>query len=150
MFKTLNGRHRIKLSGGWTLLVRWYAVCPVLMLFVRFSCVRNSVGILYVSVDVRFTRVVNGQLQDMYWSSSDECCMCILWSFNERFVRFLYRTYSFYPIYIPYTYVNWPFSVSYLSGSYALLTTSATTFTALPPPAKRFSHFFCPFGVRYL
>ena len=31
MFKTSNGRHRNKISGGRTLLVRWYAVCPVLM-----------------------------------------------------------------------------------------------------------------------
>ena len=141
MFKTSNGRHRMKMSGGWTLLVRWYAVCPVLMRFVRFSCVRHPVGILYVFVDVRSTCVVNGKLQDMYWSSPDECRMCILWSFDERFDRFLCATYSFYPLYILYTYVSWPFSISYLSGTYALLTTSATTFTALPKPDKRFSHF---------
>ena len=29
-----------------------YAVCPVLLPFVWFSCVQHSEGILYVSVDV--------------------------------------------------------------------------------------------------
>ena len=125
MFKTSNGRHRIKMSAGWTLLVRWYAVCPVLMRFVRFSCVWHPVGILYVSVDVISNGVVNGQLQDIYWSSPDECRVCILWSFNERCVHFLYGTYSFCPLCIHYTYVNWPFFGSYLSGTYALITTSA-------------------------
>ena len=37
---------------------------PVLVRFVRFSCVRHPVGILYVSVDVRSTSVVNGQPRD--------------------------------------------------------------------------------------
>ena len=47
MFKTSNGRHRINIYGGCTLLMRWYAVCPVLVWFVRFSCVWHPVGILY-------------------------------------------------------------------------------------------------------
>ena len=45
MFKSSNGRHRINMYGGLTLLV-W---------LVRFSCVRRPVGILYISVDVRST-----------------------------------------------------------------------------------------------
>ena len=53
MFKTLNGHHRM--YGGLTLLMRLYAVCPVLVLFVLFSCVWHTVGILYVSVDVLST-----------------------------------------------------------------------------------------------
>ena len=129
MFKTSNGGHRIKMSGGWTLLVRWYAVCPFLMRFVPFSCFRHPVGILYISVDFLSTYVVNSHLQDIYWSSPDECRMCILWSFNERCVRFLCGTYSFCPLYICYTYVNWPFFVRYLSGTYALIATSAMTST---------------------
>ena len=36
------------------------AVCPVLM------CVRRPVDILCISVDVRSTRIVNGQLQNRY------------------------------------------------------------------------------------
>ena len=34
------------------------------MRFIRFSCIQHSVGILYVSVDVRSTLIVNGQLQE--------------------------------------------------------------------------------------
>ena len=51
--------------------VRWMNVtCGLVcglsgMRFVRFSCVWHHVGILYVSVDLRSTRVVNGQQQDM-------------------------------------------------------------------------------------
>ena len=55
MFKTLNGRQRINMYGGGTLLMRWYAVCPFLMRFVQFSLFWHPVGILYVSVDVRST-----------------------------------------------------------------------------------------------
>ena len=53
--------------------------------------------------------------------------MRILWSFNERFVCFLYGTYSFCPLYICYTNVSRPFFVRYLLSTYALLTTSAST-----------------------
>ena len=31
MLKTSNGSHRINMYGGRTLLMRWYAVCPVFM-----------------------------------------------------------------------------------------------------------------------
>ena len=64
MFKTSKGPHGINMSSGWTLLVRCYAVCPVLVWFFRFLCVQHPVGVLYVSVDVSSTCIVNGQLQD--------------------------------------------------------------------------------------
>ena len=52
--------------------------------------------------------------------------------------------------FICYTSVTRTLVDSSLSGTYALLTTSVTTYTALPPPDKRFLYFFCLFGVRYL
>ena len=34
---------------------------------------------------------------------------CVPWPFDKRFVRFLYGTYSFCPLYIRYSSVSWPF-----------------------------------------
>ena len=51
--------------------VRWMNVTHALVcglsgsrVIVQFSCIQHPVGILYVSVDVPSTLVVNGQLQD--------------------------------------------------------------------------------------
>ena len=58
------------------------------------------------------------------FSLSPDWSKCVLWSFNERFIRCIYGTHSFCPLYIRYSsskYVSWPFFVRYLAVKYALL-----------------------------
>ena len=59
MFKTSNGRHRIKMSGGWTLLVRLYAVCLVL---VRSASCRYPVCIRWCPFDLTCERSTTGHV----------------------------------------------------------------------------------------
>ena len=91
---------------------------------------------------------------------------CVLWSFNGRFIRSIFGTYSFCSLYTRNSYgkVRW-FAVlcPLLSVTYALLMRfmrSLHVSRRPSSPPRQFSspddhriniflHFFCPFGVRY-
>ena len=115
------------------------AVWPVLM---RSASCRYPVCILWCPFNLSCERSTTGLVKE----------------FHERVphansVRFLYGTYSFCPIYNCNMYVSWPFFVHYLFGTYALITTSVSTFTATETTSitgKTFFAFFCQFRIRYL
>ena len=116
-------------------LSRSRAVCTVLL---RLASCRYPLCIHWCLLYLSFERSTTGQVTEFL----DVYRMRILWSFNEHFVWFLYGAYSFSPLYICYTYVSWPLFVRYLLGMYALLATSASTFTATETTAVTGLTFF--------
>ena len=116
--------------------MRWYVVYPVPVRFVRFSCIRHPVGILYVSINVRSTSVVNGQRigldkphtrtgNRVSWTSA-ACPFC------DRSTNVLSVSYTVHIRFVRYTSVHSP------------------PLRRLPSPDKHFLQIFCPFGVHYL
>ena len=125
--------------------MRWYAVCPVLVRFVRFSLFRHPVGILYVSVDVRLTSVVNGQYRTgnrVSWART-ACAFCdrstnvlsVSYTVHIRFVRYTSAT---------HTLVDRSLSVTCLvpMRSLRLPRRHSPPLRRLPSPCKHFFVFF--------
>ena len=65
LFKTMNGRHWIKMLEDERHLCVGMRFVRSRAVNVQFSYVGHPVGILYVCVDGHSTQVVNGHLQDM-------------------------------------------------------------------------------------
>ena len=153
MFKTSNGRHRINTNGGWRLLMLWYEVCPVLVRFVWFSCVRHPVGILYVPL--MFVRpelwTVNCLTGNRVSKTSTAYSIC------DRSATVLSVSYTVHIRFVCYisvtrTFVDCSLSVTCLvcMRSLRLPLRSSMPLRRLSSPDKQFMHFFCPFGIRNL
>ena len=134
----------------WMNVTHWHAVCPVLVRFVRFSCVWHPVGILYVSVDVRCERSTTGQVTEIPRRVPHAHSVIV----QRRFVRFFYGTYSFF---FRYTSVTRTLLGRSLSVTCSVRMCSSRLPRRHSPPLRRvpstYKHFlqiFCPFGVRYL
>ena len=120
------------------------AVCPILVRFVRFSCGLSdshcfnilSLSCIYPLMSVRPALwTVNYRTGNRVSWTSTICAFC------NRSTNVLFVSYTVSNIRFVRTYVNWPFFVRYLLGTYVLLTTSASTFTA----SKTTKIFYWPF-----
>ena len=100
IIKALNGRHRINMQGGWTLLMRWYVVCLVLVRFVRFSCIRHPVCIRWCPFALSCERSTTRQVTELPGWVTHAHYVIIQWtlyvsySVHIRFVRYTSVTYT--------------------------------------------------------
>ena len=112
-----------------------YAVCPVPVRFVRFPCVRHPVGILYVSVDVRSTRI-NYRTGNRVPGTSTACALC------DHSTNVLSVSYTVHIRFVRYTSVTLTLGDRSLSVTCSVHMRSIQLPQRLPSPNKHFLHFF--------
>ena len=140
MFKTSNGRHRLIGPVGERYSCVRYAVCPVVVRIVRFSCVQHPVGILYVSVDV--CERINYRTGNRVPGTSTACAFC------DHSTNVLSVSYTVHIRFVRYTSVTLTLVDRSLSITCSVRMRSLQHLRRLPSPDKQFLHFFCLLDVR--
>ena len=110
------------MSRGWTLLVLWYmyTVCPVLM---RLATCRYSVRIRWCPFDLNCEEWTSGQVTEFPRRVLHAHSVFVQRTFCPFRIRYIFVLSVIHPLHVR------EFLVRYLSGRYALFTTSGTNFT---------------------